>query len=225
VLSAFSAISKFVPNLAIPFVSIITGSISLVANVFEVGQGIVEYRSQKAKLESLRKELDQETDRSKQKEMAEQISKLENQLKVSVIRIAKGMLNVVLSVASIVLGVLVTVSVLTQPVFLLAGSILTAVSLTSVLVLGVSGLVVRKMNNVGRAGNAPSAVSEGESTEENFTDATKETESEDESSEHRPLLNQEIDDSENRNLRSGHRNVGASGKQSHQWGAEVTEYV
>lgn len=148
VLSAFSAISKFVPNIAIPFVSIITGAISLVANVFEVAQGLVEYRSQKAELESLREELKQETDPSKKKEMAEQISKLENQLKVSVVRIVKGMLNVVLSIASIVLGILVTVSVFTQPVFLLAGSILTAVSLASVLVLGVSGLVVRKMNNV-----------------------------------------------------------------------------
>jgi len=226
VLSAVSAISKFVPSLAIPLsipvFSIITSSISLVANLLEVGQGIVEYRSQKARLESLRKELNQETDPSKQTEMAEQLRKLENQLKVSAIRIAKGVLNVVVSVISIVLAAFVTASLLAQPGFILASAILATISLASVLVLSVAGLVVRKMNNA--SGAAPAK----ENADEIDTDTTKETESEDEDSGdqdfHSSFLKQEIDDLEKRDVRRGHRNVGASGDQF-QWNEAITGYV
>lgn len=225
-LSAFSAISKFVSSLAIPLpipvITIITASISLVANVLEVGQGIVEYRSQKAKLESLRKELEKKTDPSKQKETAEKIGKLEKQLTLSGIRIAKGVLNVVVSAISIVLGVLVITSLLSQPGLLLASAILATISLASVLVLSIAGLVVRKMNNAG------SAVPAKENADEIDTDATKETESEDESSGHRDFhrhfLNQEIEDLENHNSRSGHQNGNASGGQSQRDGAPI-EYV
>jgi len=226
VLSAFSAISKFVPSLAIPFFSIITGSISLIANVFEVGQGIVEYRNQKAKLESLKNELSEEGNPSKRAEIENQIKKLDNQLKLSVIRIAKGVLNVLVSVASIVLGVLMTVSLLSPPVFFLASAIFTAISLTSVMVLGVSGLVVRKMNNSGSAGNAPSAVREEENTDGILTDGTKETDSESEFSEDedRNRLNQQADESKNRSSTSGRQNSGTSGRQSQKKG-EVILYA
>lgn len=219
-LSAFSAISKFVPGLAIPFVSIITGSISLVANVFEVGQGIVEYRNQKNKLESLKKELSKERDQSKKAEIKKQIKNLENQLKLSVIRIVKGVLNVLVSVASIVLGILMTASLLSPPVFLLASAIFTAVSLASVLVLSAGGLVVRKMNNADSAENASSAVPQVGNADGTFSDGTAETDSQDESSGdckfNRNRLNQQFDDSVNHGSMSGHPNVGTAGRQSQQ---------
>lgn len=226
VLSAFSAISKFVPSLAIPFVSIITGSISLVANVFEVGQGVVEYRNQKKKLESLKKELSKERDQSKKAEIKKQIKNLENQLKLSVIRIVKGVLNVLVSVASIALGILMTASLLSPPVFFLASAIFTAVSLASVLVLSAGGLVVRKMNNADSAENASSAVPKEENADETVTDGTIETDSEDsEAGEFNPnRLHQQFDDSENRGSTSGDPNVGTAGRQSQQQ-RTVMEYV
>jgi hypothetical protein len=227
VLSIFSAISKFVPNLAIPFVSIIAGSISLFANVFELRQGMVEYRNQKAKLESLKKELNKEENPSKAEEIKKQISKLESQLKVSIIRIAKGVLNVIVSVANIVLGILMTLSLLSPPAFFLASAILTAVSLASVLVLSAGSLVVRKMNNVGSAGNAPSAIT-AKNADGNDTDETKETESENESIEEEDLnrssLNQKFNGSKKRSSTSGYQNVSPLSSQSQQKKA-VMEYV
>ncbi|HEX8886579.1 MAG TPA: hypothetical protein VF797_18995 [Noviherbaspirillum sp.] len=167
-ISAVSALSKFAPVLTVPFVSIITGSISLIANLAEMAQGIVEYRSQKAKLEELNSRNDHGPDTQIE------IKKLENQLKLSKIRIAKGALNVLISVANIVFGTLTVLTSFSMPV---VPAILTAVSLTTVLVLSVAGLVVRKVNagtaaeNTQRAANLHSA--------DQDTD-TNETESDDE---------------------------------------------
>lgn len=143
-ISAVSALSKFAPVLTVPFVSIITGSISLIANVAELAQGIVEYRSQKAKLEELNSKTNPEAETQKE------IEKLENQLKLSKVRIAKGALNVLISAANIVFGTLALFASFSMPI---VPTILTAVSLTTVLILSVTSLVVRKANNATAAEN------------------------------------------------------------------------
>lgn len=143
-ISAVSALSKFAPVLTVPFVSIITGSISLIANVAELAQGIVEYRSQKAKLEELNSKTNPGAETQKE------IEKLENQLKLSKVRIAKGALNVLISAANIVFGTLALFASFSMPI---VPTILTAVSLTTVLILSVTSLVVRKANNATAAEN------------------------------------------------------------------------
>lgn len=167
-ISAVSALSKFAPVLTVPFVSIISGSISLIANVAEMAQGIVEYRSQKAKLEGLISR----TDYAPETQL--EIEKLENQLKLSKVRIAKGALNVLISVANVVFG---TLTVLTSFSLPIVPAILTAVSLTTVLILSIASLVVRKANN------AATAEGRQESTNQDVAGqgtSTNETESEEE---------------------------------------------
>jgi hypothetical protein len=172
VFSALSALSKFAPILAIPFASIITGSISLVANVAEIVQGIIEYTNQKNRLQTLKEEIQSENDPSNKIRKEEEIRKLENQLKLSVVRIAKGGLNVLISIASIVFGVLALGS-FSVP-FLPA--ILAAVSLTSVLILSVAGLVVRKMNNADAAENAQETAGEKKAEDPTGADGARNSE-------------------------------------------------
>jgi hypothetical protein len=167
-ISAVSTLSKFAPVLTVPFVSIITGSISLIANLAEMAQGIVEYRSQKAKLE----ELNGRANHGPETQM--KIEKLENQLKLSKIRIFKGALNVLISVANIVFGTLTLLTSFSMPI---VPAILTAVSLTTVLVLSVAGLVVRKVNT-GTAAENPQSGAHLHSADRD-TD-TNETESDEE---------------------------------------------
>lgn len=163
-ISAFHALSTFAPVLTVPFVSIITGSISLIANVAEMAQGIVEYRSQKAKLE----ELISRNDRKPETRM--EIEKLENQLKLSKVRIAKGALNVLISVANIVFGAVTLLTSFSMPI---VPAILTAVSLTTVLILGVAGLVIRKANNATAAENAQRAANLHSTDQDTNTNETE----------------------------------------------------
>ena len=141
VVSCFSALARFAPVLAVPFVSIISGSVSLVVNVFETAQGIVEHSRINSELKTLRELVE---NGKNSPELDGKIKNMERLLHLSRIRIMKGGLNILLSVGSIILGVLPLVTSFAMPIL---PAILATVSMASVVVLGVAGLVVRKMNN------------------------------------------------------------------------------
>lgn len=100
--------------------------------------------------------------------MNREIERLERQLKLSIGRIIKGGLNILLSIGSIVLGVLPLLMSFSMPIL---PAILGTVSLASVVILGIAGLVVRKMNN---AGSVPKGGMKEENSDE---DGTRETDS------------------------------------------------
>lgn len=165
VVSCFSALAKFAPVLAVPFVSIISGSVSLIANVLETAQGVVEHSRISGELKQLRQLV---KDGKKSSDLDEKIQNMERLLHLSKIRIMKGGLNILISVGSIVLGVLPLVISFSMPIL---PAILSTVSLASVVILGIAGLVVRKMNNAG-------SVSKRVVPEENSDDeVTRETDS------------------------------------------------
>ena len=165
--SCFAALAKFAPVLAVPFVSIISGSISLVANVLETAQGIVERSRLNSELKELRQRLE---GGDNSPELNKQIQNLERLLDLSMIRIIKGGLNILLSIGSIVLGVLPLLMSFSMPIL---PAILGTVSLASVVVLGIAGLVVRKMNNAG------SVSKDGVMEENSDGESTRETDSDD----------------------------------------------
>lgn len=144
-ISCFSALAKFAPVLAVPFVSIISGSVSLVINVLETAQGIVDHSRINGELKQLRQRIENGENPT---ELNSQIKNLERQLHLSKVRIMKGGLNILLSIGSIVLGVLPLVMSFSMPIL---PAILATLSLASVVVLGVAGLVVRRMNNAGNS--------------------------------------------------------------------------
>lgn len=154
-ISIFSALAKVAPVLAIPFVSVISGSISLVANALETLQGVVDYVRLKDQLEALKQ--DNKNYHSDPK-LLNEVQNLERLLGVSKVRIFKGLFNMLLSAGSIVLGIASTFFSTVMPILPVIAAVIASLSLLSVVILSVVSLQARKMNMTGNAGGQSMSV-------------------------------------------------------------------
>ena len=182
-ISVVPALAKVAPVLAIPFVSIISGSINLVANALDTLQGVVDYVRLKGELDSLKQANSADKNNANS---IERIENLERQLAVSKLRIAKGLLNMVLSAGSIVVGVAMIAFSTSVPILPALASVITAISLASVVTLGIVSLLARKMNMAGNARGGSVSVVDEEDCDSDTTVTTASDDSEIENDDDNP---------------------------------------
>lgn len=128
-----------------PIAAIVGGSINLVAGIVELSQGIKEYRVLKTELSDLEKLQKEEVELSALGEASEQEKAMDEKrlaITASEIRIGKGVISILTSVASIVLGALAIAASISVPVL---PAVITAISLSSVVIYAAVTIALREI--------------------------------------------------------------------------------